>query len=76
MLPFEGKLRKWGGSTGLIIPAEVVRRRRLRPGRRVRFNVEPAELVAEDFVGFLGRNYKKIDWEAVDKELATGWGDD
>jgi len=70
------RIKKWGSSLGVIIPADVARRNGLAPGDPVRLRLEPAGLRMEDIAGMFQEELSDLDWDAAEKELASGWDND
>ncbi len=70
------RVKKWGSSLGLVIPVEVARRQELEPGDAVRIQIERKTLRVKDVFGMLREELKDVDWDEVDRELATGWDND
>jgi antitoxin component of MazEF toxin-antitoxin module len=70
------RVKKWGSSLGVVIPAPVARRQRLRPGDKVRIKIEAEVLRVCDITGMLAPYLKNFDLKAALKELETGWEDE
>lgn len=67
------RVKKWGNSLGVVIPAGIARRQELAPGDAVRIRIEPVRLRVKDIAGILREELKDLDWKQVDRDLATGW---
>ena len=70
------RVKRWGSSLGLVIPADVVKRNGIAPGDAVLVRIEPVTLRMKDITGFLADELKDLDWAAAERELATGWDND
>ena len=50
MADVENKLQRWGNSFGIIIPLEVVRRKKMREGEKIKaFIVKKSNVLRETF---------------------------
>lgn len=70
------RVKKWGSSLGLVIPAPLARRNGLSAGDSVRVRLEPLRIRVQDLTGFLKEELKGLDLDALDRELASDWDDD
>ena len=66
------KAKKWGNSIGLVIPAEIVKRERIRPGDAVELVVRRRLPRLEELGGTLKLHHKLED---LLREMEEGWGD-
>ena len=70
-------LRKWGNSLGVVIPREIVMRKKWKQKQKVFVNISEKEhMKARDVFGMI-HSLKKFDTEsvlkAVDDDLASKW---
>ncbi|TLZ86071.1 MAG: AbrB/MazE/SpoVT family DNA-binding domain-containing protein [Methanobacteriota archaeon] len=66
------KAKKWGNSIGLVIPAEVVKKERIRPGDSIELVVRKRVPRLEELGGTLKLRHKLQDLLG---EMEEGWDD-
>ena len=66
------KAKKWGNSIGLVIPAEVVKKERIRPGDAVELVVRRRVPRLEELGSTLKLNHKLED---LLRNMEEGWDD-
>ena len=66
------KARRWGNSIGLVIPAEVVKKERIRPGDAVELVVRKRIPALEELAGTVRLRHNLQD---LLREMEEGWDD-
>ena len=61
--------RKWGSSIGFIVPKEVVRREKIKPNSKVRFEIIKVIDISDTF----GKLKRKISGQEFKKRAKSGW---
>lgn len=69
------RIKKWGGSLAIVIGADVVKRKGLKPGAQVEYDVKPVGLRGSDIDGLLADLITPEEMEAIirDHEKDEGW---
>ncbi len=65
------EVKQWGNSLGVVIPAEVVKKERLKPGEELRLDISRVKSLPELF-GCLSRF--PIDAQKAKDEHRRNWG--
>mgnify|MGYP006269525653 CR=1 FL=1 len=66
------KARRWGNSIGLVIPAEVVKKERIRPGDAIELVVRKRIPALEELAGTVRLRHNLRD---LLREMEEGWDD-
>ena len=69
MLRTRARVRRWGSSLGIVVPSEVAKKLRLRPGDEVIFEIDQAGI--EEAFGSL-KDWT-VDAQRLKDELRKGW---
>lgn len=71
------RVKKWGSSLGVVIPAAVARAQALRAGDEVNLDIEPARVTMADVAAAVRPQLRGFDLQAALKDLEadTGWDD-
>lgn len=71
------RLKKWGGSLGVVIDAAEVRKRGLQEGMEIEFDPKPTTLLASDLTGLFYGRITKAELARMLRALETddGWRD-
>ncbi len=71
MTEVECTTKKWGGSIGIVIPEEIVKKERIKPDEKIRIVIRKTPLAKE--LWNLGLVRDKRSTDEIVQELRKGW---
>jgi len=69
-MSFKTKVKEWGNSMGIVIPADLVRLEKLKPNEEVIVEIRKSNVLKETFGLLKG---KEIDAQKLKDELRREW---
>lgn len=67
---FKAKLKEWGNSMGIVIPAEIIKLEKLKPNEEIVVEIRKSNVLKETFGSLKG---KEIDAQKLKEELRIEW---